>query len=94
MKPGLGLTVLAATVSLLLGSIGFAASAQSTRPADSAMATATAIFAGGCFWCLEADFEKLPGVIGAESGYPAARPQIPPTIRSALAAPNTPRQFA
>jgi peptide-methionine (S)-S-oxide reductase len=32
-------------------------------------ATATAIFAGGCFWCTEADFEKLPGVIGAESGY-------------------------
>jgi peptide-methionine (S)-S-oxide reductase len=31
--------------------------------------TETAIFAGGCFWCLEADFEKLPGVIKAESGY-------------------------
>jgi len=31
--------------------------------------TASAIFAGGCFWCMEADFEKLPGVLGAESGY-------------------------
>jgi len=30
---------------------------------------ATAIFAGGCFWCVEADFERLPGVIAAESGY-------------------------
>ena len=30
---------------------------------------ASAIFAGGCFWCVEADFEKLPGVIAAESGY-------------------------
>jgi peptide-methionine (S)-S-oxide reductase len=30
---------------------------------------ATAVFAGGCFWCLEADFEKLPGVLAAESGY-------------------------
>lgn len=30
---------------------------------------ATAVFAGGCFWCTESDFEKLPGVIGAESGY-------------------------
>ncbi len=28
-----------------------------------------AIFAGGCFWCLEHDLEKLDGVIFAESGY-------------------------
>ncbi|MBK9446969.1 MAG: peptide-methionine (S)-S-oxide reductase MsrA [Betaproteobacteria bacterium] len=31
--------------------------------------TATAIVASGCFWCTESDFEKLPGVISAESGY-------------------------
>ncbi len=36
-----------------------------TIPADAA----TAIFASGCFWCTEADFEKLPGVFEAESGY-------------------------
>jgi peptide-methionine (S)-S-oxide reductase len=36
-------------------------------------ATATAIFAGGCFWCTESDFEKLPGVISAESGYTAGK---------------------
>jgi peptide methionine sulfoxide reductase msrA/msrB len=29
----------------------------------------TATFAGGCFWCLEADFLKLPGVFTATSGY-------------------------
>ncbi|MBR9864342.1 MAG: peptide-methionine (S)-S-oxide reductase MsrA [Rhodobacteraceae bacterium] len=28
-----------------------------------------AIFAGGCFWCVESDFESLPGVIDAQSGY-------------------------
>ncbi len=31
--------------------------------------TETAIFAGGCFWCLEVDFDKLNGVISTESGY-------------------------
>ncbi|MDA9983715.1 peptide-methionine (S)-S-oxide reductase MsrA [Porticoccaceae bacterium] len=29
----------------------------------------SAIFAGGCFWCTESDFEKLDGVISAASGY-------------------------
>ena len=31
--------------------------------------TRTAVFAGGCFWCTESDFEKVPGVIEAVSGY-------------------------
>ena len=29
----------------------------------------TATFAGGCFWCIESDFEKYDGVIEAVSGY-------------------------
>ncbi len=29
----------------------------------------TAVFAGGCFWCIESDFEKVDGVSEAESGY-------------------------
>ena len=33
--------------------------------------SATAIFAGGCFWCMEQDFEKVPGVSEVESGYTA-----------------------
>ena len=28
-----------------------------------------AIFAGGCFWCMESDFEKLEGVNSVVSGY-------------------------
>lgn len=30
---------------------------------------ATATFAGGCFWCVEEAFEKIPGVVSAVSGY-------------------------
>ena len=31
--------------------------------------SAEAVFAGGCFWCLEHDLEQLPGVLEAVSGY-------------------------
>jgi peptide-methionine (S)-S-oxide reductase len=31
--------------------------------------SATAIFAGGCFWCVEADFDKVTGVLDTQSGY-------------------------
>ena len=43
--------------------------AASDSPASKSGGTATALFAGGCFWCTEADFEKFPGVVSAESGY-------------------------
>lgn len=46
-----------------------ASGADARQPAAAQPARATAIFAGGCFWCTEADFEKVPGVISAESGY-------------------------
>ncbi len=29
----------------------------------------TAIFAGGCFWCVESDFDKVPGVVRTISGF-------------------------
>lgn len=29
----------------------------------------TATFAGGCFWCMEPPFDKLPGVVSTTSGY-------------------------
>lgn len=37
--------------------------------AEDPAATQTAIFAGGCFWCTEADFDKVPGVVSTTSGY-------------------------
>jgi peptide methionine sulfoxide reductase msrA/msrB len=36
---------------------------------DKPQKTTTAVFAGGCFWCTESDFEKVKGVIEAISGY-------------------------
>src|SRR5688572_28002732 len=39
--------------------------AQSNEPPRQAVAT----FAGGCFWCVEADFDKVDGVISTISGY-------------------------
>lgn len=42
----------------------------SAKPGDpSAQETATAYLAGGCFWCVEADLEKLDGVVEVVSGY-------------------------
>ena len=38
-------------------------------PGSVLAAVENAVLAGGCFWCLESDLEKLPGVISVESGY-------------------------
>jgi peptide methionine sulfoxide reductase msrA/msrB len=48
------------------------AAAGATGPSEAraeAGQTAVATFAGGCFWCTEADFEKVPGVREVVSGY-------------------------
>jgi peptide methionine sulfoxide reductase msrA/msrB len=37
----------------------------------------TATFAGGCFWCTEADFEKVPGVVKVISGYAGGQKKNP-----------------
>ena len=41
------------------------------------MATETATFAAGCFWCYEAIFDDLQGVASVESGYIGGRTQNP-----------------
>jgi len=46
-----------------------AAARPATATAATAATTATAIFAGGCFWCMEPPFDALPGVVSTTSGY-------------------------
>jgi peptide-methionine (S)-S-oxide reductase len=51
--------------------------AASARPAAAQKASAHAIFAGGCFWCMEPAFEKVQGVSAVVSGYTGGQTRNP-----------------
>jgi peptide-methionine (S)-S-oxide reductase len=70
----LSLKAMLSAAALIATAAGAAAPAA---PAPVPAGAATAIFAGGCFWCIEKDFEKLPGVIEVESGYTAGKTPNP-----------------
>ena len=61
-----------AALALFLLSQGLTRSPAPASPAKSG-ATASAVFAGGCFWCTESDFDHVPGVISTTSGYSGGR---------------------
>ncbi|AFO93133.1 peptide-methionine (S)-S-oxide reductase [Phaeobacter inhibens] len=42
-----------------------------------AQSVATLTVAGGCFWCVESDFESVPGVLSAVSGYTGGNTKSP-----------------
>ena len=64
---------------LLPGGANLAASAQEgvAAPGKTQNNTETIVLAGGCFWCLESDLEKLPGVVEAVSGYSGGHVENP-----------------
>ena len=53
---------------------------KTTTGADGVETTAQAVLGGGCFWCLEAAYEELVGVIRVESGYAGGR-SVDPTYK-------------
>lgn len=62
---GEGFSAIARWLMPLLAGVFALAGAHAQTPAVTAKAT----FAGGCFWCVEADFDKVPGVLSTTSGY-------------------------
>jgi peptide-methionine (S)-S-oxide reductase len=56
-------------LSTLFAALGIFILPSASVAQEAATETATAIFAGGCFWCVEADFDKVEGVTETVSGY-------------------------
>lgn len=75
MRRTLAATLLAAVAVASIVGLATAQSGSATRPPVKAAPpaptgpTAKAIFAGGCFWCVESDFDKVAGVLSTTSGY-------------------------
>lgn len=72
----LGFLLLAgALVGCQAGAVGESSTDTQYAPDDPSLKVAT--FAGGCFWCVESGFEKIPGVVEAVSGYTGGHTENP-----------------
>ncbi len=77
MKSRILQLILFTGITLLLGYAAFGSEGDAMKEARSSGSEKTATFAGGCFWCTEADFEKLPGVASAVAGYTGGQVERP-----------------
>lgn len=89
----LGLLLIAGACSAMVGYLGPGGTTGPAPVAEQPATTTTeptiqidgprtdglevAIFAGGCFWCVEADFDEVPGVVGTLSGYTGGHKEFP-----------------
>ena len=69
--------MLALTLALSGAGPAGAQPAASKKEGPATQATAKATFAGGCFWCMEEAFDKVPGVIATTSGYMGGQTKNP-----------------
>ncbi len=63
------------TMALLLSTILSIGTSSMSSAAENDLRAAT--FAGGCFWCVESDFDNVPGVVRTISGYTGGVPMDP-----------------
>lgn len=70
MKKGIAVVLLAA-LAVACGQNPSPSNAAPTNAnlADMPVGAAVAVFAGGCFWCMEPPFDHIPGVLATTSGY-------------------------
>jgi peptide-methionine (S)-S-oxide reductase len=61
----------------ILEVLALAAALALPAAAPAQAATEKATFAGGCFWCMEAPFDALPGVVSTTSGYTGGKTANP-----------------
>lgn len=65
-----------ANLSKVLGAILVTVSLLMAAPAG-AQRVETALLAGGCFWCVESDFRRVPGVVDVQVGFAGGRAENP-----------------
>lgn len=71
------LQLIIVVIILGIGSVFTMGFFKSSSPEPTPSHTETAVFSGGCFWCIEAAFDAQPGIVSAVSGYSGGSSSMP-----------------